>query len=275
MDAREKSQPSAPGAGGSLYPRFESAIPRNELPGGSYRLRYARNEEDLRAVQRLRFEVFNLELAEGLAESFATGLDRDRFDESCHHLMVVHKETESVVGTYRLQTRAMAEANHGWYTATEFDLSSVPDATFDDAVETGRACVDKQHRNGRVLTLLWKGLALYLVWNHKRHMFGCCSLTSQDPQVARATYEFLAQTRMIHPSFLVRPRQGFECYPSGFTADVDVSVKVPPLFAGYLKLGSRICGEPALDRDFKTIDFLTWFDAERLDPAVKRTFFGA
>ncbi len=281
MTSRDTSSGSGPGSGSARakseadYPRFTSAIPRTVLPGGSYVARFATGLEDLRRIQRLRFEVFNLELGEGLEESLATGLDQDKYDAGCHHLLVLHKESDEVVGTYRLQTREMAEAMHGWYTDSEFELSSIPEDVLDDAVETGRACVAKDHRNGRVLTLLWKGLALYLVWNHKRHMFGCCSLTSQDPQVARATYDFLAQTRVLHPTISVRPRPEYVCYPPGFVAEVDVGVKLPPLFAGYLKLGSRICGEPALDRAFKTIDFLTWLDVERLDPATRRTFFGA
>ena len=31
-------------------------------------------------------------------------------------------------------------------------------------------------------------------------------------------------------------------------------------------MGAAICGEPALDREFRTIDFLTWVDVEA--PAI-------
>jgi putative hemolysin len=250
-------------------------LPTTVLPGGTYQVRFATSAAELQRVQRLRFEVFNLELGEGLEESFATGLDQDLYDAGCHHLMVLLKDTDEVVGTYRLQTREMAEASHGWYTASEFDLSALPSDLLDLAVETGRACVAKDHRNGRVLTLLWKGLALYMAWNRKRYLFGCCSLTSQDAHVARSTYDFLEKASIVHPSLRVRPRPGFECYGPDFFADVDVSVKLPPLFAGYIKLGSKILGEPAIDREFKTIDYLTWLDVDHLDQATRRTFFGA
>ena len=258
-----------------LYPRALASLPDVELPGGSYRGHFARTRAELEAVQRLRFEVFNLELGEGLETSFATGLDQDRYDEGCHHLLVSLRHSGEVVGTYRMQTPEMADAHHGLYTAGEFDLSSLPREVLADSVETGRACVAREHRNGRVLTLLWKGLAAYMLWNRRRYLFGCCSLTSQDPHVARQTYEFLRAGAYLHPTLTIPPHPHFACYPPDFVPDPDVTVKLPALFAGYLKLGAKITGEPALDREFKTIDFLTLIDLRALDPGTVRTFFGA
>ena len=81
-----------------------------------YRLRLATTTADVRAAQTLRFLVFNLELNEGLEQSFATCLDADPFDEICDHLLVEDVRTGEVVGTYRMQTGAKAAANRG-YTA--------------------------------------------------------------------------------------------------------------------------------------------------------------
>jgi putative hemolysin len=256
------------------YPSALEGLPTAELPGGVYRARFARDPADLKAIQRLRFEVFNLELGEGLESSFANGLDQDIYDPGCHHLMVTLRDTGAVVGTYRMQTMAMAEANHGLYTAGEFDLSTFPADVLAESVETGRACVAREHRNGRVLTMLWKGLAAYLIWNRKRFLFGCCSLTSQDPHVARQTYDFLRSGSFVHPTLRTSPHAHFVCYPPDFKADPNVAVELPPLFASYLKLGAKITGEPALDRDFKTIDFLALLDIEKLDASTFKTFFG-
>lgn len=256
------------------YPRRTAGLPTVELASGSYVSRFARTPEDLVAIQRLRFEVFNLELHEGLDESYATGLDRDPFDATCHHLMVLEQATGAIVGTYRVQTREMAEATPvGWYTATEYDLSQLPPWLLDAAVETGRACVAKEHRNGRVLQHLWRGLAAYLAWNHKRYLFGCCSLTSQDPDVGKATHDFLAAGGFLRRDLVVRTLPQFECFPAGFEGKLDTTVKLPALFAGYLKLGAKIVGEPALDRAFKTIDFLALLDVQDLEPHAYRSYF--
>ena len=129
------------------------------------------------------------------------------------------------------------------------------------------------HRNGRVLTKLWKGLAAYLMMNRKRYLFGCCSLNSQDPHVAWQTFDFLRSGVFLHPTLEIPPHPQFVCYPPDFEADPNVSVKLPPLFAGYLKLGAKITGEPALDREFKTIDFLVLFDKTKLSARAFQSLF--
>lgn len=51
-----------------------------------------------------------------------------------------------------------------------------------------------------------------------------------------------------------------------------MSGKVPKLLRAYLAIGAKICGPPALDRGFKTIDFLTLLDLQALDPRVGARF---
>jgi hypothetical protein len=50
-------------------------------------------------------------------------------------------------------------------------------------------------------------------------------------------------------------------------------VHIPALFQSYLNLGAKVCGGPALDRLFKTIDFLVVLDIEALDLHSYRFFF--
>ncbi len=70
---------------------------------GTYALRFVKSTEDLEAVYRLRFLVFNLELGEGLESAYTNGQDKDEFDAVCDHLLVEHVPTRQVIGTYRLQ----------------------------------------------------------------------------------------------------------------------------------------------------------------------------
>ena len=134
----------------------------------------------MRRAQQLRFEVFNLELGEGLAESYATGLDIDPFDEFCDHLIVEELATSEIVGTYRLQTGQLAAANLGYYSEREFDFA--PYEPFRcEMIELGRACVHADHRNFNLLHLLWRGIARYAVERNARMLIGCSSISSQDP----------------------------------------------------------------------------------------------
>ena len=259
-----------PATGSGLYPVHRELLTR-PLREGRYELRFARDPAELDAIQRLRFEVFNLELGEGLASSYATGRDVDEFDPVCHHLMVSDLEAGRVVGCYRLQTAAMAAANRGFYSAGLFDLSTVPPVALEMSVEVGRACIAESHRSSLVLFLLWRGLAHYVAHNQTRYLFGCCSLTSQDPREGSAVLRYLEDRGHMHPQWRLRPAAGVACPIVEGVAPAD---GVPPLFRTYLRYGARVCGPPAIDREFKTIDYLVVLDVDALSRGSFRLFFG-
>jgi putative hemolysin len=259
-------------AAGTDAGAFEA--PPLRIQEGRYTLRFARTEADLDAVLRLRFEVFNLELGEGLQSSYLTGRDEDEFDLTCHHLMLTEDATGEVVGTYRLQTGAMADAGRGFYSATEFDLASLPAPVLADAVELGRACIAPEYRHTQALFLLWKGIAAYVRYQRKRYLFGCCSLTSQDPGAGLDVMRRLAAAGQLHPVFGVRPRPGFECLAAGAAEDELPETNVPKLFRTYLRVGAKVCGPPAVDRRFKTIDFFVLLDINELDAFSRRLLLG-
>jgi putative hemolysin len=260
----------------SAYPPARESIPVGEIVSGDYSLRYARSVEELDTLLRLRFEVFNLELHEGLEESYATGRDLDEFDPQCHHLVVVHRPSGRIIGTYRIQTTAMAEAANGFYTATEFDLSRLPREILDSAVEVGRACIAREHRLKPVLFLLWKGLAVYMEHNRKRWLFGPCSLTSQDPWDGARTLAHLERKGLVRHDVEIGVVPGFECEWSGDDPEPRKAerIELPPLFDIYLRYAGRVCGRPVIDRRFKTIDFFVLFDVEALSFRARRLFFG-
>ncbi len=256
------------------YPRHPAGVPPLFLESGEFTLRFAQNARDLDAVCKLRFEVYNLELNEGLSASYRTHRDIDEFDAQCHHLMVVHRASGTVAGTYRIQTGSMAMQNLGFYSAQEFDISSFPREFLERCVEVGRACIGREYRNGRVLQMLWKGLARYLDWNGKLYLFGCCSLTSQDPAEGRALFRRLTELDHMHPALYALAKPGYEC-EAGVLAVLDAEQpRLPRLFEGYLNLGGLVCGEPALDRRFKTIDYLVMVDIEKMPQGVYRKMLG-
>lgn len=261
---------SGPVTGSELYPLHRDLL-TEPLREGRYEVRFARNAAELDAIQKLRFEVFNLELGEGLAASFDTGRDVDEFDAVCHHLMVSDLESGAVVGCYRLQTAAMAAENRGFYSAGLFDLSAVPAAALDRSVELGRACIAGSHRSSVVLFLLWRGLAHYVAHNQMRYLFGCCSLTSQDPGEGSAVLRYLEEHGHRHPEWRLRPVAGAEC---PIVESAVAAQTLPPLFRTYLRYGAKVCGPPAIDREFKTIDYLVVLDVDSLSQGSFKLFFG-
>jgi putative hemolysin len=233
-----------------------------------YAIRLARSPEEVQAAQALRFQVFNLELNEGLAESYATGLDVDPFDAVCDHLIVEHVSSQQVVGTYRLQTGVSAAKNLGYYCEQEFHFD-VYEPFRNQIVELGRACVHRQHRNLFVLGLLWKGIADYARQRGCRYLVGCSSLTSQEPAAGASAYTELCRNHLASTPWRTEPLPSHECPLDAVTEE---TVSIPKLLRAYLTIGAKICGPPALDRQFKTIDFLSVLDLEALSPATRERF---
>jgi len=249
----------------------QERIPGIDTTLGNLRLRFARDEADLEEVQTLRYRVFNLELGEGLDASHVAGRDEDRFDAQCQHLMVSARRTGEVVGTYRMQVTESALAGEGFYSNGEFDLSGLGDDVLSQSIELGRACIVKEYRSRIALFLLWRGLASYVIHTRKRYLFGCSSLTSVDPAVGCAALAKLRDEGHLHPTIKLARRPGFEC-PEVPHAGVDV--EIPALFGIYLRHGAKLCGPPAIDHEFGTIDFLTLLDAGAMDPKVFQSFAG-
>jgi len=250
-----------------------AGAPSAVLDHGRYRVAFATTEAELDEALHLRFRVFNLELGEGLDSSFATERDRDRFDDVCHHLLVRDRDDGRLIGTYRMQTAEMAADGMGFYADGEFQLDDLPVDVVGDSIEIGRACITQEHRNRQVLFLLWRGLAVYLTLFGKRYLFGCCSLTTQDAVTGMRLYAQLAERGMVRTDLGVAPRPGFACAASAAEIAAHRQVEVPTLFATYLRYGARVCGPPAIDRDFKTIDYLVLMDSAGLDPRTRRLFF--
>lgn len=233
-----------------------------------YSVRLTRDPHQVRAAQSLRYEVFNLELREGLETAYATGLDQDPFDAVCDHLLVEYLPSSQVVGTYRLQTGRNAAAHLGYYSAQEFDFG--PFEKFRaETIELGRACVHQQHRNLVVLGMLWKGIADYARTHGSRYLIGCSSLTSQDPAIGASAYADLCRKHLAPLAWRTRPLPAFECSLAQLSPE---HVRIPKLLRAYLSIGAKICGPPALDRQFKTIDFLTLLDLGTLPAVVRQKF---
>ncbi|MBN1142839.1 MAG: GNAT family N-acetyltransferase [Bacteroidales bacterium] len=229
-----------------------------------YCVKLAETFDEIDSALRLRFEVFNLELNEGLTSSYLSLRDEDQFDRQCHHLLVIEKNTREVVGTYRMQTYEMARKGHGFYAATEFEINRLGWFRLMQSVELGRACISSEHRNGRVLFLLWKGIGQYLQIHQKRYLFGCCSFASQDVIEGTLLMNTLIKRGCVRKTPRINPRKAYKSYLNKLKHAIYEAKNTPPLMEMYFRYGAKVCSYPAIDREFKTIDYLVLLDLNEL-----------
>lgn len=226
------------------------------------------------AAQRLRHEVFSGEPGFQLS-GHGTGRDVDRFDEYCDHLLVREDNSGELVGCYRMLSPGGAVAAGGLYTATEFDIRAL-DPLRPSLVEMGRAAVRTDHRNGAVVLLMWAGILAYLDRRGYDYVTGCVSVpiagdgASPGTQI-RGVRDFVRHRHAAEPRYRVHPYRPviIDGRPLDDIAPPSRPV-LPPLMRGYLRLGARICGEPAHDPDFGVGDFPAVLDKRLADTRYLR-----
>ena len=238
------------------------------IAAGSLELAIARTPEEVEALQRLRYEIFSEEM-QAVFPGASNGIDADEFDPWCEHLMVREQASGRIVGTYRLLTPVNAARLGRYYSESEFDLSGLGDKRR-LTIELGRSCIHPEYRNGAVIMLLWAGIAGIVKHLRLRYVLGCASVSLRDGGVSAAHVWHEAQRSLARTPDMPHLRP-LHPYPVG-RVDADLPAVTPPLIRGYLKVGARICGEPAWDPDFNTADFPVFLDVDQMDPRYRRHF---
>jgi putative hemolysin len=225
-----------------------------------YSLLVARDGEEVLAAQRLRYRVFAGEMGAVLHTS-TPGADVDAFDEHCDHLLVREDVTGEIVGCCRMLPPERVAAAGMLYSETEFDVRAL-DGLRGALVETGRSCVHPDHRSGAVVSLVWAGIARYLLLSGHRWLAGCASVPLTDGgALAAGVWETVRHKHLAPREYRVRPLRPWE--PSG--VDVPRKVAIPPLLRGYLRLGAWVCGPPAHDADFGVADLFVLLGLDQID----------
>ena len=246
-----------------LDTEFPPARRRHQL-----RIGLAVNADDVRAAQRLRHRVFVEEMGARL-HSDDSGLESDRFDLYCQHLLVRETTNDQVVGCYRILTDTQAAHAGGYYAQTEFDLTRVL-AIPGRLIEVGRSCVHPDYRQGAVIGLLWSGLARFMRMHRYDTLIGCASVPlNGDAGQVGALWQTLAANYLSAPQWRVFPKTPFAALPESLSV---TSAVVPPLIKGYLRLGAQVCGEPAWDPVFNVADLFMLLSLDRLNARHTRHF---
>ncbi|GAY15105.1 GNAT family N-acetyltransferase [Mycobacterium sp. shizuoka-1] len=238
------------------------------LRGPRYSLLLSTDPTLIDAAQRLRYRVFTTEPGFALPAD-GDGRDADRFDEFCDHLLVREDTSGELVGCYRMLPPPGAIAAGGLYTATEFDVRAL-DSLRPSLVEMGRAVVRADHRNGAVVLLMWAGILAYLDRCGYDYVTGCVSVPTHGQGAPgsqiRGVRDFVLRRHAAAPEHTVHPYRPVVLDGVGLDDIAPPSrPTIPPLMRGYLRLGARVCGEPAHDPEFGVGDFPALLDKRQAD----------
>ena len=234
---------------------------------------WAKHQDEVREAQRLRHQVFAVEMGATLPNTIA-GHDIDLFDNFCEHLLVRDMASKEVIGTYRVLTPAQAARVGSTYSDTEFDLTRLRGMR-ESMVELGRSCVHADHRHGGVIMALWSALAEFMVRNQLDTMIGCASIPMLhngviSGDVAASIWNKVRQSHLAPIEHHVRPRRPLPLE----RLNCDLEVDPPALIKGYLRLGAKVLGPPAWDPDFNSADLPMLMRIEDLPMRYRKHFLG-
>jgi len=262
------------------------------VENGPLRVRLARGSKEVKAAQALRYQVFYKSM--GAHPKFRQRLgrvDSDRYDSLCEHLLVtttnkVKKASrktrlaggETVIGCYRLLRREIAERNFGFYTQGEFDLTPFLAGVGRDLniLELGRSCVHPDHRSGKAISLMWKGLGVFVERNGIDAMMGCASFSGTDPRALAEPLSYLHHNHTGVGAWQVKAH-GDQFVDMNMLAAEAIDEKtvrraLPPVLRGYIRSGALVGNGAVIDRRFNTVDVFVLMPMQHLSERYRRRY---
>ena len=239
-------------------------------------LRLAQGPQDLLAAQRLRYQVFALEMgASGPTVDHQARLERDEFDTHVDHLLLVDTrrdplDLDHVVGAYRLLPPERLAAAGRYYSEGEFDLSRLK-TSGRRLLELGRTCVHPDVRGGAAMVLMWNGLAEYVLERRIEVLFGAASFPGVNAADWSPSLAYLHHFHRAPEELRVtaRAEQGMDLSVAADIDKVTALARIPALIRAYLRLGGFVSDGAFVDHAFNTTDVCLVMDTAQMSQRHK------
>lgn len=246
------------------------------VPTPQLTVKLATTAAELRAAQRLRYEVFVSELGGGGAMvDHDARLERDRFDPFFDHLIAIDDATGETIGVYRVLRDDQARAAGQFYSEDEYDLTVLRQSGR-RLLELGRSCLHHDYRGGMAMYHLWQALAGYVAEHEIEVLFGVASFHGTDPAALAAPLSLLHHRHLAPEDLRVKAReyQPMDLIPE---ADLDrrqAMLRTPALIKAYLRLGGFVGEGAFIDHAFNTTDVCLILDTARMNDRQRRIYAG-
>ncbi len=244
-----------------------------------FKLAFANGEADLRAAQRLRYDVFVNELgAAGPMVDHDNCYEVDQFDQNAHHLILrdlKRSADDQVVGVYRLMSSEQASATCGFVSAQEYDLAPLM-SSGRKLLELGRSCLHREYRGGAAMFHLWQGLAAHIAATKTEILFGVASFhgtnVAQLAQPLGYLHHNYIAPEPLRPIAKGQTSFAMDLMPVEKIDRVAAVAQVPALIKAYLRLGGMVGQGAFVDRQFNTTDVCMVVDVDRMTPRQRAIY---
>ncbi len=243
-----------------------------------FTVKLAETEAELRAAQRLRYDVFIRELGgTGEMVDHAAGLEQDRFDPFFDHMILSARGSTDVVGVYRLLRADRATEAGGFYSEDEYDLTRLK-ASGRRLLELGRSCLHPAYRGGTAMHALWGGLADYVAQHRIDVLFGVASFHGTDAEALAAPLSLLHHRHLAPEKIRIRAlEKSFQRMDLIDEAHLDrraAMIRIPSLIKAYLRLGGCVGEGAFIDHAFNTTDVCLLMDTAQMNARQAKIYSG-
>ena len=242
---------------------------------GRYVVRMAENEDDLRAVQHLRYAAF---IAGRGAAPRLDGRDSDAFDGRCSHVMIEDSATGDLVACFRLLLLGSGADIHASYSAQYYELDGLKDYAA-PMVEMGRFCVEPGKDDPDILRLAWRALAAYVEANKVEMLFGCSSFAGIDEAKYTDAFAMLRDQHVGPKKWLPRvkaPKVFQFAMRLGRAPNRVAALRtMPPLLRSYLTMGGWVSDHAVVDTDLNTLHVFTGLEISAIPPRRRAVILGS
>lgn len=243
------------------------------LRKGSYIVRTADGPDDIRAAQALRHAAF----VEGIGgQPRSDGLDADRFDALCTHILIEDARSGALVCCFRLLPLSGAQIGDS-YAAQFYELSGLQDYA-GPMVEMGRFCIDPAVSDPNILRIAWGALTQFVDAAGIELLFGCSSFHGTQAEAYFDSFSVLAERHQAPRRWLPRvkaPKVFRFAGLKGRVADRKLGMRrMPPLLKSYISMGGWVSDHAVVDDDLGTLHVFTGLEIKGIPLSRKRLLRG-
>jgi putative hemolysin len=239
------------------------------LETNKYLIGITKEKKYLEQSFKLRFEDLILEFNKAKK---ANKTDYSKYDDFCEHLVCIDKETDEVVGSYRIATKKTLKSIP-FVSEEEFNMDNLK-ANY-NLLEASRAVVKKEYQSTIVMSLLWQAVINYALDNDMDFLFGTASFKGIDPSPYKQAFSYLYYNYLIDEAIMPKATKNkfnLNFIPKDQIDMKTVKEKMPVILKGYCLLNAKVAAEGYIDYDFNSVDVLVLLDVKNVNPRVLKRF---
>jgi len=202
------------------------------------------------------------------------GLDCDRFDNICRHVLIEDMTSGALVACFRFLYLEDGSEIEQSYAAQFYDLSRLQMYS-KQMLEIGRFCIDPRLNDPDILRISWALITRFVDVFEVGMLFGCASFEGTNMAPYRDAFALLKHRHLAPEAWKPTPRAAqmipYAAELTGGKPDLKrANAGMPTLLRSYLAMGGWVSDHAVVDAQLNTLHVFTAVETATIPTARKR-----